>query len=354
MHHKTFFEPIKLTDDITLKNRFVMAPMTRKLTPKGIPNEDLVTYYELRAKGGLGLIITEGITVSHQTASNSVLLPDFTSVDKISGWKKVVEAVHRHDTKIIAQIWHVGSSRDPKESPFPNTESIDVNTVSESTIQDLIKSFADTSKIAKEIGFDGVEIHAAHGYLIDEFLWKGTNHRTDSYGGNISKRTKFLNEIVENCRKETGKDFLITVRISQWKISNFEAKIANNPSELEELINSVSDEVDVFHCSTRRFWQAEFEGSELNLAGWVKRISSKPTITVGSVGLNGEFLAALIEGKGAELAKIDLLTEKMKNKEFDMVALGRAVIANPNWVNLLRENKQDEMISFDANMLQTL
>jgi 2,4-dienoyl-CoA reductase-like NADH-dependent reductase (Old Yellow Enzyme family) len=114
--------------------------------------------------------------------------------------------------------------------------------------------------------------------------------------------------------------------------------------------------VDIFHCSTRRFWEPEFEGSDLNLAGWTRKITGKPAITVGSVGLNADFIPAPGESafKGAEPASLDELVRRMDDGEFDLVAVGRALIANPAWANMVKEHRSDELKAFQVDMLGSL
>ena len=165
--------------------------------------------------------------------------------------------------------------------------------MSDADIADVIAAFATSARHAKELGFDGVEMHGAHGYLIDQFFWEGTNERDDAYGGDLGERTTFRRrDRRAPCAGAVGPDFPILLRFSQWKQQDFAAKLAPTPQELEQFLAPLVDAgVDVFHCSTRRFWEPEFEGSDLNLAGWTKKLTGKPTITVGSVGLNQEFIA---------------------------------------------------------------
>ena len=130
-------------------------------------------------------------------------------------------------------------------------------------------------------------------------------------------------------REGVGPDMPLIIRLSQWKLQDYAAKIAETPTEMAEWLLPLSEAgVDVFHCSQRRFWEPEFEGSDLNFAGWAKKITGKPTITVGSVGLDGEFIAAF-GGAGSKPASLDGLIERMERDEFDLVAVGRALLADP-------------------------
>ena len=223
-------------------------------------------------------------------------------------------------------------------------------------IADVIAGFAKSARYAKQLGFDGVEIHGAHGYIIDQFFWEGTNSRIDSYGGSLEARTRFAAEIARSVREEVGPDFPVLLRFSQWKQQDFAAKLAHNPEELARFLQPLVDAgVDCFHCSTRRFWEPEFPGtgSDLNLAGWTKKLSGKPTITVGSVSLNEDFITAY-RSKGAETASIDRLLEMLARGDFDLVAVGRALIVNPDWPNTVRSGKFDQLKPYAPEALATL
>ncbi|RZJ40766.1 MAG: 12-oxophytodienoate reductase, partial [Brevundimonas sp.] len=204
-------------------------------------------------------------------------------------------------------------------------------------------------------GFDAVEIHGAHGYLIDQFFWSGLNVREDAWGGaTIRERARFGAEVVKAVREGVGEDMALILRVSQWKSQDYAAKNAETPDELAEWLGPLSDAgVDVFHCSQRRFWEPEFEGSDLNFAGWTKKLLNKPTITVGSVGLDGEFIAAF-GGAGSKPASLDGLIERLERDEFDLVAVGRALLADPQWVQKIRDGRLDELKDFDRSALMSL
>ncbi|MEK5237428.1 NADH:flavin oxidoreductase [Paenibacillus sp. FSL L8-0470] len=328
--------------NLNLSNRTVMAPMTRNLSPNGVPGADVAAYYRRRAENNVGLIVTEGTVIDHADASNQENVPFFYGEEALNGWANVVSEVHEAGGKIIPQIWHMGARGN-------------VNDYSESEISDIVDAFAQSAAEAKRIGFDGIEIHGAHGYLIDQFFWEKTNERTDRYGGSMIARTRFAEEVIRACRQAVGPDFTIVLRISQWKGTEYTAKLAKTPDELQQFLQPlVNAGVDIFHCSTRRFWEPEFEGSDLNLAGWVKKLTGKPTITVGSIGLDGDFMTLFTEGKGAENASIERLVQKLENQEFDLVAIGRALLVDPAWVSKIRDGKLDELIPFTPEALKTL
>jgi 2,4-dienoyl-CoA reductase-like NADH-dependent reductase (Old Yellow Enzyme family) len=353
---------------LQVKNRIVMAPMTRTYSPGNVPNDKVVDYYRRRAEGGVGLIITEGTCVDHIAASGYPNVPVFYGEEALTGWKKVVDAVHAAGGKIAPQLWHVGAIRRPGVMPggdepghSPSGMAVPGKVVghamTQQDIDDVVAAFAKAAADAKRIGMDAVEIHGAHGYLIDQFFWDGTNQRDDSYGGDLAARSMFALEIVHAVRESVGPDFPIILRYSQWKQQNYDAVLCETPEALGDFLNPLAEAgVDIFHCSTRRFWEPEFEGSDLNLAGWTRKLTGKPAITVGSVGLNADFLP--VEGtKGfreAEPASLDNLIERLEKDEFDLVALGRALIANPEWANEVQAGRFDELKAYQKDMLGTL
>jgi len=353
---------------LQLANRIVMAPMTRNMSPNNVPNDDVVEYYRKRAAGGAGLIITEGTCIGHKAANGYADVPYIAGEQALAGWKRVVDAVHAEGGKIAPQIWHVGGIRRPGAEPGGDLPGyspsgmvvpgkITGHAMTIDDIKEVVQAFVQAAIDAEQIGFDAVEIHGAHGYLIDQFFWQGTNQRDDEYGGNMLNRGRFANDIVCGIRAVVNPDFPVIFRYSQWKQQDYPAQLAHNTQELEAFLTPLSDAgVDIFHCSTRRFWQAEFAGSDLNLAGWTKKLTGKATITVGSVGLNDDFLPdpGDIVFKDAGLAKLDQLYERLAADEFDLVAIGRAMIANPDWANKIQNDQSDELIPFDKSMLLEL
>ncbi|WP_420471973.1 MULTISPECIES: NADH:flavin oxidoreductase [unclassified Brevundimonas] len=350
---------------LTLPNRIVMAPMTRSFSPNGIPSEGVPGYYRRRAEGGVGLIVTEGTVVERPAARNDAAVPVFHG-EALPEWRKVVDEVHAAGGLIAPQIWHVGSARGQGEDwqPLGKVDSPSglaglgrqkYEAMTEEDIADTIAAFGRSARAAKEIGFDAVEIHGAHSYLIDQFFWNVLNVRTDKWGGaTIGERARFGAEVVKAVREGIGPDLPLILRLSQWKSGAYDAKNAHSPEELEQWLSPLAEAgVDVFHCSQRRFWEPEFEGSDLNFAGWTKKVTGLPTITVGSVGLDGEFIAAF-GGAGSKPASLDGLIARLEREEFDLVAVGRALLADPYWVEKVRDGRHDELQDFTREAMQTL
>ncbi|GGY95333.1 NADH:flavin oxidoreductase [Streptomyces poonensis] len=351
---------------LTVPNRIAMAPMTRMFSPGGVPGEDVQSYYARRAAAGVGLIVTEGTYVGHESAGQSDSVPRFHGEEQLAGWAKVAEAVHAAGGTIVPQLWHIGMVRQAGEPPFPDAPAVGPSglrldgtegtgkAMTRQDLDDVIAAFAEAAAAAERIGFDGVELHGAHGYLIDQFLWAGTNRRTDAYGGDLVARTRFAAEIVAAVRAAVSPEFPVIFRYSQWKQDVYKARLAETPEELEALLTPLAAAgVDAFHASTRRYWLPEFEGSDLNLAGWTKKLTGKAAITVGSVGLDGDFLKAFA-GEGAVTRGIDDLLDRLEAEEFDFVAVGRALLQDPQWAAKVLSGRFDELAPYDAASLKTL
>lgn len=358
------FRPFRLKG-LELKNRIVMAPMTRNMSDGGVPVARNAAYYQRRAEGDVGLILTEGTVIDRPSSRNLPDIPLFYGDAALAGWQAVAEAVHAAGGKIGPQLWHTGSTRagwepeHPVESPSGLVGPDDPRglAMTEEDIADTIAAFARAAADAKRLGFDVAELHGAHGYLIDQFFWSGANLRTDAWGGpTIKDRSRFAVEVVKATRAAIGPDFPLLLRLSQWKQQDYAAKLAANPAEMAEWLEPLAEAgVDVFHCSQRRFWEAEFpeiDGEEgLNFAGWAKKITGKPTISVGSVGLSGEFFTAFA-GQGSTATPLDRLITRMERDEFDLIAVGRALISDPAWVAHVRAGQGQK--GFDAADLAAL
>lgn len=363
---KALFEPFRL-GNLELPTRVVMAPMTRSFSPGGVPNSKVIEYYRRRAAAGVGLIITEGTTVNHPAANGYPNVPRFYGEDALAGWKKVVDAVHAEGGRIVPQLWHVGNVRKLGTEPdgdvpgYGPMEKLKdgkevVHGMTQADIDNVIAAFAQAARDAQSIGMDGVEIHGAHGYLVDQFFWEGSNQRTDGYGGSLANRSRFAIELIKAVRAAVGPDFPIILRFSQWKQQDYSARLVLTPEALGEFLQPLSDAgVDIFHCSTRRFWEPEFDGSDLNLAGWTRKLTGKPTITVGSVGLDGEFLQFMVNtDKVAKPADLGALLTRLNNQEFDLVAVGRALLVDPEWAVKVRDGRQEDILPFSREALMSL
>lgn len=352
------FQPLTVRS-LKVPNRFAMAPMTRQASPGGVPGADVAEYYRRRAAGGVGLIITEGVRLPDPAAGYPSSVPTLAGDDVLAGWRRVIDGVHAEGGTIAAQLWHQGAERGDADGVVPVSPSgIDGlgqprgRALETDELPELAALFARSAATAQELGFDAVEIHGAHGYLLDEFFWAKTNRRTDGYGGPLSARTRFPAEVVTAVRNAVGPDYPIIFRFSQWKGTDYTASIAGEPAELQELLSPLVEAgVDVFHPSTRRHYVAGFPGHdpELSLAGWTRKLTDLPIIAVGSVGLETQFRAEK-QGQVIAPAPVDRLVEQFDSGEFDVVAIGRALLADPDWVNRLRAGALDEFAGYNPEV----
>lgn len=353
---------------LKLRNRFAMSPMTRYFAPDGMPTDDMTAYYRRRAEGGVGLIITEGVGIDRDNSRAASFVPQFHGA-ALPGWKQVADAVHDAGAAIAPQFWHVGGVPDynfpdadhaPLESPSgligPGVAG--GRPMTEEDVADAIASFSRAAADAKRLGFDAIEVHAAHGYLIDQFFWSETNKRDDRWGGStLAERARLGCELFKSMRQAVGEDFTLIMRISQWKTGYYDVKLAPDPKSLEEWVAPMAGAgVDIFDCSQRRFWETEYEGSDLNLAGWVKKITGQPTITVGSVGLDRDLFSDFElagESRPNQQSLIELV-RRFERGDFDIVAIGRVLLADHQWLNKVRAGNIDQLQPYSAEAMKVL
>ena len=352
------FQPLTIRS-LTVPNRFAMTPMTRQASPSGIPGADVAEYYRRRAAGGVGLIITEGVRLPAPAAGYPPAIPTLAGDEVLAGWTRVVDAVHGEGATIAAQLWHQGVLRDDADGVVPVSPSgIDGfgkprgRALEPDELQRIAELFARSAATARDVGFDAVEIHGAHGFLLDQFLWERTNLRTDGYGGSLAARTRFPAEVVAAVRASVGPDYPIVFRFSQWKGTDYAASIADDPTQLQELLTPLAEAgVDMLHPSMRRHYVPAFPDDDrgLSLAGWTKKVTGLPVFTVGSVGLETQFRSEE-HGEIIRPAPVDRLVEQFESGEFDVVAIGRALLADSAWVNRLRDGELDGFNGYDAEI----
>ncbi len=365
MDSHPLFQPFRLKS-LELKNRIVMAPMTRSFSPDGVPTSNVADYYVRRVQGEVGLILSEGTVVNRPASSSDPNIPRFHGEKPLLGWKAVIDKVQAAGGVMAPQLWHMGVVAPDASGwlppvPFEGPSGLVAPgktggvAMSATDIAQTIQAFATAALDAKTLGFNAVELHGAHGYLIDQYFWHPTNQRKDGYGGEcLIERSWFANELIRAVRKAVGQEFVIILRISQWKLQDYSARLATTPQELEAWLLPLADAgVDIFHCSQRRFWEPEFAGSDLNFAGWVKKMAGKPTITVGSVGLSGDFLAAF-KGESSTPRKLDELLRRLDRGDFDLVAVGRPLLADAQWTRKIHEGRSSELQGFTKDALATL
>lgn len=356
------FRPLTLRS-LELRNRIVMSPMTRSFSPGGIPGADVAEYYRRRAAGGTALVVTEGVAIDHPTAVDNPRVPRMYGDEALEGWRRVVDAVHAEGGRIVPQLWHVGPlwgamtrDVDPASNPMrpsglwgePGVTSYSENylaqalpataPMTEQDIADVVSAYARAARAAMDVGFDGIALHGGHGYLLDSFLWDSTNRRDDEWGGDLQRRTRFPSTVVSSVRIAIGDDAPIFFRFSQHKQQDYEARIARTPEELQVILTALADAgVDVFDASIRRFDTPAFEGSDLSLAGWAKKLTGAASMAVGSVGLSKTLRESRTGDSAAASAQNNIpeLERRLAEDEFDLIAIGRLHLADPSLATTL-------------------
>jgi 2,4-dienoyl-CoA reductase-like NADH-dependent reductase (Old Yellow Enzyme family) len=364
---------------LTLKNRVVMSAMGQANAKDGVPDSGYPAYYRRRAEGEVGLVISGATAIPHPSAHMDLNEPHFYGDVPLGGWKRAVDEVHAAGGKMIPQLWHSGMHglayvpptwdlHGPSGIWFPGPQAdgsagsseIRGAPMTQAEIDAVIGAFGNAAETAQRLGFDGIQIHAAHGFLIDQFFWDKTNLRTDRYGGNLRDRTRFAVEILEEIRRRVGPDFPIFMRISQFKMMDYTAQLAETPAQLADFLEPLADAgVDVFDCSIRRFQTPAFAGSDLNLAGWVKKLSGKATMCCGGIGLGSGSVDfgdanAYKSTATASLSELDSLCEMLERGDFDLVALARAILGDAAWPAKVRQGREHELKPFTADLMLTL
>ena len=368
--------PFRLRN-LQLRNRIVMAPMTREMSPSGVPGADVAQYYARRAAAGVGLIITEGVGIGHPASVDKPSIPLMFGKNPLHGWRGVVTAVHAAGGLIAPQLWHQGVMRDPQVSAAPHvhgvrpsgvwgpaggTASLDRDYVervlpatqpmTETEILDVIAAFRQAALVAREIGFDAIALHGAHGYLIDSFLWHETNRRGDRWGGEPAGRARFAVEVVRAIR-DVAADLPVIFRFSQFKLQDYKARLAETPDELGDLLRPIAEAgVDLFDGSQRYFDTPIFKNSPLNLAGWAKRLTGVASMTVGGVGLDQGGGRVHIDAGSSAVNNLPRLAERFAAGEFDLVGVGRSLLNDPLW--LRKAIAGEAFLPFDAENLTRL
>jgi N-ethylmaleimide reductase len=327
--HLKLLEPYKL-GQMTLTNRIVMAPLTRNRAAAGnIPQAINVEYYQQRASAGL--IISEATQISPQ-GRGYPLTPGIHSPEQVAGWQQITQAVHEQNGRIFLQLWHVGRISHPSLQPngtLPVAPSaiapagdaatlegpkpfVTPRALATSEIPGIVEDYRRAAENAASAGFDGVEIHGANGYLLDQFLHDGSNQRTDEYGGSIANRSRFLLEVVAAVVSVWGSD-RVGIRLSpSGKFGSM------SDSDLKSLFTHVVQELNHFNLSYLHLVEPRVQGNE-DVAVPAEELSSKYFRTIHK----GIIISA--GGYTRETAEATLVAGYA-----DLIAFGRIFIANPD------------------------
>lgn len=306
---------------MNLRNRIVMPPMCMYSSDNdGFVKDFHKTHYISRAVGGVGLIIVEATAVVPRGRISSNDLGIWKD-EHIPGLRSLVEGCKEYGAKIAVQLAHAGRKCDADEEYTVAPSSIDFSghykipkelTIDE--IKEIIKNFRDAAKRADKAGFDAIEIHGAHGYLIHEFLSPLSNRRTDEYGGSLENRTRFLREIIAAVKEVWPKDKPILLRVSadDYKEGGIDIK------EMVKIINTVKNEIDIVHVSSGGLLEdvkiKTYPGYQVSYAEAIRKECGIPTIAVGLI------------------KEYDHVEDILSNNRADLVALGRELLRNPYWV----------------------
>ncbi len=318
---------------LTLPNRVALAPMTRvSAEENGCPTPRMVEYYRDFAAGGFSLLVTEGIYTDQAYAQCYLHQPGLACDLQLHAWRPIVDAVHASGSRVIAQLMHGGalsqgnshrpgtrgpSAQRPKgqqlafyrgAGDYAQPEAMTLIEIAEA-----ISGFAQAAVRAKAAGFDGVEIHGANGYLLDQFFTQGVNLREDDYGGDVVGRLRLTIEVIQAVRAAVGNDYVVGVRISQGKVNDFLHKWVGGETEADAVFRTLSDQpLDYVHTTEFEAWQPAF-GQGPSLATIAKRNMTATVIANGSLH-EPERARRLIAGG-----------------EADMISLGRGALANADW-----------------------
>ncbi|MFD1413762.1 oxidoreductase [Oceanobacillus jeddahense] len=333
---RSIFSDYKI-GNLTLDNRIVMAPMTRGFADNetGEVNYLVADYYGKRARYGAGLIITEGIAIN-ELAKGTYGIPGMFTHRQALSWQKVTREVHQYKTRIFAQLWHVGRVSHQEilnghapvapspiaaigkvhrlRNPFPTPRAL-MNT----EIYQIIDDYRDAARNAMEAGFDGVEIHAAHGYLIDQFISEKTNQRQDEFGGSLQNRLRFLDLIIKEVKKVVPKN-RISIRISEKKDDDTDY-VWEYPEEMVCAITGIlaKHQLKILHPSVENYGDT-LQNEPRSLHALFRQYWNETLIAVGNIAPD----------KGSNI---------IEENQADLIAFGQLFISNPDLVVRLKADQ---------------
>lgn len=338
--------------NLTLDNRYIVAPMTRvSAESDGRANDRMKKYYERYAKGGFSAVISEGVYIDESHSQGYNDQPGLATQAHVEAWKPIVENLHQYGTKMIAQLMHAGgqvqgnayttesiapSAVAPKgeqlgfyggSGPFPTPREM-----TKEDINQVIEAFVSSAKNAKTAGFDGVEIHGANGYLLDEFLTDYMNKRDDEYGVSMENGLKIVVEVIQAVRNAVGDDFVVGIRLSQGKVSDQSYKWPGGEKTAELVFSTVGEQpLDYIHVTDGDGTAESFGEGTHSMAKAAKEFGKKTVIANGQLGDPDQAKKAVLE------------------EQADFVTLGTGALANPDTPN--RVQKGMELKDFDAEAI---
>jgi 2,4-dienoyl-CoA reductase-like NADH-dependent reductase (Old Yellow Enzyme family) len=351
MSEDTLFTPYKLKN-YNLKNRIGVAPMTRMSAVKdSIPRQDVLDFLIRRARNGAAIVYTEAIVTDYESSQGYPGQSRLLSQKQIDAWKPVVEAIRKEGAIAVMQMFHCGRMSWPEinpagrviapspvtprqnnpltNAPYPVPEEMKLL-----DIEHVIEGFIDTAKGAVAAGFDGIEIHGAHGYLISQFLSPYSNKRQDIYGGSAENRFRFAHDIIQAVHEIIPDNCLLSFRISNWGVADMEVSLFNSKEDYQEMIKLLSEEpVDAISVSTYRYGDSAF-GTSRNMAQLTREVTSIPLMICGGI--------------------YDRASAEEALEDADIVLSAKSMLLNPDWVDGLRASKKLPLYrAEDANVAYT-
>ncbi|MET3035887.1 NADH:flavin oxidoreductase [Chryseobacterium sp. NRRL B-14859] len=350
MKHHPIFQKANIWQR-ELMNRTAVAPMSRvSATAEGLATDEMMNYYSAFAAGGFSIIITEGIYTDVYSSKSYHNQPGLTNVQQSTSWEKITQAVHRFPSLIFAQLMHGGALSQYSENTLAPSavQPVGVKMASyggegvfpmpkEMTLEDIRRmqqGFIDGAIHAHQAGFDGVEIHGANGYLLDQFLTPELNRRNDQYGGRMQNRFRVIAEIIEGIKASVPSDFIIGLRVSEGKVNDLTYRWANGIETAKELAEEIKvSRPDFVHIAVQTGeWERDsFYGEGISLASVIRKATGIPVIA------NGGFHSP------------DKAEAALNGNHADLLAIGKAALADPHWV--VKTQNHLPVIPFHRDML---
>jgi 2,4-dienoyl-CoA reductase-like NADH-dependent reductase (Old Yellow Enzyme family) len=341
---------------IELKNRLAVAPMSRvSAAPDGAPTDEMIDYYRDFARGGFGVVITEGTYTDAAYSQGYLNQPGLASDAHVEGWRRVTEAIHSEGAPVVAQLMHAGAlslgysygaGTIAPSAVTPRGQMLEEyggsgrwptpREMTDGDIDSVVDGFVDAAVRAQAAGFDGVEIHAANGYLLDQFLTAYTNTRDDVFGGSVENRIRLTGRIVADIRDRVGSQFLVGVRLSQTKVNDFTYRWPGGASDAEIIFAALADAADYLHIASegRDFIETARFPDGRTITAVAREVSGLPVIANGGMHDMSQAADVLNEGHA------------------DLVSIGRGALANPDLPARLVASA--ELNQFDHAMLSPM
>jgi 2,4-dienoyl-CoA reductase-like NADH-dependent reductase (Old Yellow Enzyme family) len=336
MEDSIVFSPFQIKK-FTFRNRLGVAPMTRlSSSVDGIPRQDVFDFLVRRAQNGSSVVFTEAIVTDYESSQGYPNQSRMTTQRQIDAWGTVVDNIHDHGGVAVMQMFHCGRMAWPEvnpagrsiapsrlapkqENPLTGQPYPLPDVMSQFDIDHVINGFVETAKGAVAAGFDGVEVHGAHGYLICQFLSSYSNQRDDNYGGSMENRFRLAHEVLQSVALVVPDDRLLTFRISNWGIADMQVSLFESASEWQEMISLlVQEPIDAISLSTYNFRDKAF-GTDLNMAQLTREVTPLPLMICGQI--------------------YDLASAEEALASADIALSSKSTLLNPDWVSDVRARK---------------